>query len=602
MTSIKRMASLRVTTLCMAVLLLTACGSGGVKTYAVSASAGSGGEISPSSATVDSGGTTTFTVTANSGYVISGVMGCGGTLSGNTYTTGPINASCDVAASFVAQYTVTASAGSGGSIAPSSTILDAGSTTTFTVTANKGYVISGVTGCNGTLSGNTYTTATVNANCSIAATFVVPWTWVGGADTANAATVYGARGVTAASNSLGGRVASPWWKDSGGNLWVFGGIGNTSTGSYGVFNDLWEYSPSSGEWTWMSGSSTTFAPGVYGTEGVAAAANVPGARYGSVSWTDSSGNLWLFGGFGYDSTGTEFDLNDLWEYSPSSGEWTWMSGSTTANATGVYGTQGVAAASNVPGARDGSVAWTDAKGNLWLFGGEQQAGTAGSLNDLWEYSPSTREWTWMGGSTTVGAAGVYGREGVAAPSNVPGARVDAISWTDPDGDMWLFGGFGHDAKNTDDRLNDLWRYSPLGGEWTWMSGSNTTAAKGVYGTEGTAAAANVPGAREGARSWMDANGNLWLFGGMGLDSTGAVGYLNDLWEYSPSGGMWTWQRGAVTINATGAYGDKGLGAASSVPGARSGSVTWTDASGNLWLLGGADPSNWFSDIWEYSPQ
>ncbi len=34
------------------------------------------------------------------------------------------------------------------------------------------------------------------------------------------------------------------------------------------------------------------------------------------SWIDSSGNLWLFGGYGYDSTGTVGKLNDLWQYSP----------------------------------------------------------------------------------------------------------------------------------------------------------------------------------------------------------------------------------------------------------------------------------------------
>jgi hypothetical protein len=34
-------------------------------------------------------------------------------------------------------------------------------------------------------------------------------------------------------------------------------------------------------------------------------------------------------------------------------------------------------------------------------------------------------------------------------------------------------------------------------------------------------------------SWVDAAGNLWFFGGDGYDSTGAQGYLNDLWEFEP---------------------------------------------------------------------
>ena len=68
------------------------------------------------------------------------------------------------------------------------------------------------------------------------------------------------------------------------------------------------------EWTWVSGSDTGDQSGTYGTLGVADGANVPGARYGSVSWTDASGNLWLFGGRGYDSSGAVGRLNDLWNF------------------------------------------------------------------------------------------------------------------------------------------------------------------------------------------------------------------------------------------------------------------------------------------------
>ena len=70
-------------------------------TYIVTPSAGGGGTISPSTAqTVNSGSTTSFTVTPNSDYRISSVTGCGGALSGNTYTTGAITADCTVAATF----------------------------------------------------------------------------------------------------------------------------------------------------------------------------------------------------------------------------------------------------------------------------------------------------------------------------------------------------------------------------------------------------------------------------------------------------------------------------------------------------------------------
>jgi hypothetical protein len=47
-------------------------------------------------------------------------------------------------------------------------------------------------------------------------------------------------------------------------------------------------------------------PGIYGTLGTAATGNIPGARFGAASWTDNKGNLWLFGGQGFD--GTDFNF------------------------------------------------------------------------------------------------------------------------------------------------------------------------------------------------------------------------------------------------------------------------------------------------------
>ncbi len=143
-----------------------------LNSYTVTGTAGSGGSISPASRTVNHGATTTFTVTPNTGYGIAAVTGCGGTLSGNTYTTGSITGACTVNASFsLNSYTVTGTAGAGGSISPASRTVNHGATTTFTVTPNTGYGIATVTGCNGTLSGNTYTTGAITGACTVNATF-----------------------------------------------------------------------------------------------------------------------------------------------------------------------------------------------------------------------------------------------------------------------------------------------------------------------------------------------------------------------------------------------------------------------------------------------
>ncbi|MBK5962583.1 hypothetical protein CCR95_00275 [Thiocystis minor] len=68
--------------------------------YRVTPSAGANGRIDPSSVqAVEDGASTSFTVTPDDGYGAS-VTGCGGTLSGTTYTTGAITADCAISATF----------------------------------------------------------------------------------------------------------------------------------------------------------------------------------------------------------------------------------------------------------------------------------------------------------------------------------------------------------------------------------------------------------------------------------------------------------------------------------------------------------------------
>jgi N-acetylneuraminic acid mutarotase len=362
-----------------------------------------------------------------------------------------------------------------------------------------------------------------------------------------------------------------------------------------------------GQWTWEGGLNTVNGGGLYGTQGAASASNQPGARYDASSWTDSSGNFWLFGGYGYDAAGSAGYLNDLWRYSPSTGQWTWISGADADNASGVYGTPSTAAAGNVPGARYSASSWTDASGNLWVFGGYGYDGTGeiGRLNDLWEYSPSSGLWTWVSGGNGENAAGSYGTPGTAAAGNVPGARNSASAWTDASGNLWLFGGAGYDGAGGLGSLEDLWRFNPGTEQWVWIDGGNTDNAAGVYGTQGTAAAGNLPGARQAANAWTDSAGNLWLFGGYGYDGTGGAGYLNDLWQYAPSTGLWTWVNGGNAGNTTGTYGTQGTAATGNVPGARQAASSWIDSSGNLWLFGGAGygaaVNGNLNDLWKYSP-
>ena len=125
------------------------------------------------------------------------------------------------------------------------------------------------------------------------------------------------------------------------------------------------------------------------------------------------------------------------------------------------------------------------------------------------------------------------------PAIVPGARQAASSWIDSAGNLWLFGGVGYDSTGACGKPERSVAIQSEQREWTWVSGGSGDNAGGVYGTQGTASVGNVPGGRDSVSSWIDSSGNLWLFGGYGYDSTGQLGYLNDLWQYDPSTGELT---------------------------------------------------------------
>ena len=147
-----------------------------LNSYTVTALAGTNGRISPASQTVGHDATTTFTVTPNTGY-IGTATGCGGTLTGTTYTTGPITGPCTVTASFARAYTLTLTKSGAGSGTVTGPGIDCGgdcteryaSGTAVTLTASPatsssfsgwGGACTGTRGCTVTMSGAKSVTAT----------------------------------------------------------------------------------------------------------------------------------------------------------------------------------------------------------------------------------------------------------------------------------------------------------------------------------------------------------------------------------------------------------------------------------------------------------
>jgi hypothetical protein len=145
----------------------------------VTASAGTGGSISPSGAvSVDYGSDQAFTISANTGYTVEDVLVDGASQGAvSTYTFENVNGGHTISASFLPfTYTITATAGENGGINPSgSTTVSYGQGQVYTFTADTGYEVDTVTvdGQATAISGNSYTFSNVTTNHTIDVTFKV---------------------------------------------------------------------------------------------------------------------------------------------------------------------------------------------------------------------------------------------------------------------------------------------------------------------------------------------------------------------------------------------------------------------------------------------
>ena len=111
----------------------------------ITASAGGGGTISPSGVvSVIYGANQSFTITPNTGYHVADVLVDGSSAGAVTsYTFNSVTANHTISASFaINTYTITASAGSNGTISPSGSVsVNYGADTTFTITPNTNYQV-----------------------------------------------------------------------------------------------------------------------------------------------------------------------------------------------------------------------------------------------------------------------------------------------------------------------------------------------------------------------------------------------------------------------------------------------------------------------------
>ena len=130
--------------------------------------------MNPATQSVAEGGAASIYITPDAGHHITGITDNGIPASvANPYVINNVTANHTVSVDFIInQYVVTPVAGPNGSIDPTTPqAINYNETASFAIIPDTGYHIESVTGCEGLLSGNTYTTGLIAGDCTVTATF-----------------------------------------------------------------------------------------------------------------------------------------------------------------------------------------------------------------------------------------------------------------------------------------------------------------------------------------------------------------------------------------------------------------------------------------------
>lgn len=376
-------------------------------------------------------------------------------------------------------------------------------------------------------------------------------------------------------------IRSIWCAQS---LWIFTSIISL------IFFNLHPVAAAKPTFGWNSTSATlAISTQAYHRE-------APSIRSKGVTWTDKQGALYLFGG--YD---VGHQLDDFWKYENG-----------TTSTTPQW--QRIPKSGVWPPSLYNAVSWTDRDGDLWLFGGNFSS--ALGYGDLWRYNAGT----------TTGTAEWRHYD---SPSASPVLRSRHFGWTDIHGDFWLFGGTNSTLPGP---MNDLWKFSfdqnsdtvtwtPVAETGVWPTGRNNAATwvddQGDFWMYGGSGGFDIPqgsprtdlwrynaGTAIGAPEWMSVpivglligpsrtqatwtnpdTGDLWAFGGADYNLYDYGVYSKDLWQLqvNETGTSATWLKAPLPAIS---------------PTDRAEAMSWTGADGSFWILGGYD-SHYKNDFWK----
>jgi hypothetical protein len=336
--------------------------------------------------------------------------------------------------------------------------------------------------------------------------------------------------AAAAATWPSARFYAVHWTQRDGSLWLWSGFGQN-----GYLDDMWRLQPPARRPVGTTAAAVQWQP-VHTTS-----QQNPPARCWAHSWTRVD-ELFVFSGSSSDGE----MLNDLWHFDATQRSWRLLAD---------YGSPQPVyrGASARPGARENGYAMADqTSGLLWLYGGNGYSATDfGGLDDLWTLDVSSLaepRWTFQGGTSSAFSpwnqqplglkgigAGVYGKQGVPAKSNLPSAAHAGYAWSKSShGRLWIMGG-EDDQANTNGHgcYGALWALRVKDKEWEWEAGPKKADQPGNW-SGGLVAGYAYPAVRYAGSAWIGPKGRLWLFGGWGLDAGNKRGYLSDMWLYSPS--------------------------------------------------------------------
>jgi Galactose oxidase, central domain len=247
------------------------------------------------------------------------------------------------------------------------------------------------------------------------------------------------------------RYRARMWFDNNNNLWLYGGAIDNSSNTYS-YNDLWTYSIQTKIWTHVSGDKNygwckTCTNGSYPlTPGTTGSQYYPRARSDYGYWKDSTGNIWIYGGY-VESHGSD-EYGDLWKFNTLSHEWTLINGSMAFNPPKTL---------TNPGSRNAPYCWVGNDQKLYFTGGSRRYDQF--LRDTWRINTVTSSWELVRDVTTANTTPICAGYRIENSSNLPGASVCTLNHLTTGSHTYLFDGYGMGSNSATGFTGAMWRYS-----------------------------------------------------------------------------------------------------------------------------------------------